>query len=125
MHGTTKTSPLAARASTTRRTPGRGSLYLASLAGFFKKKYGDLDPTTRGQRIYDDLVKETIKGIGIHEIGHSLGLRHNFASSWDAPNYNPQYWQLRTNEGQGEPADARRRAPATPTRAWVRATSTR
>jgi hypothetical protein len=79
---------------------GTGSLYLTSLAGFFKKKYGDLDPTTRGQKIYDDLVKETIKGIGIHELGHSLGLRHNFASSWDAPNYNPQYWQLRTAEGK-------------------------
>ena len=79
---------------------GTGSLYLASLAGFFKKKYGDLDPTTRGQKIYDDLVKETIKGIGIHELGHSLGLRHNFASSWDAPNYDPQYWQLRTAEGK-------------------------
>jgi hypothetical protein len=79
---------------------GSGSLYLASLAGYFKKKYGDLDPTTRGQKIYDDLVKETIKGIGIHEMGHSLGLRHNFASSWDAPNYNPQYWQLRTAEGK-------------------------
>ncbi len=79
---------------------GSGSLYLASLAGFFKNKYGALSPKERGDRIYDDLVKETIKGIGIHELGHSLGLRHNFASSWDAPNYNPQYWQLRTNEGK-------------------------
>ncbi|MBS2014513.1 MAG: zinc-dependent metalloprotease [Deltaproteobacteria bacterium] len=79
---------------------GTGSLYLASLAGYFRAKYGSLSPQERGQRIYDDLVKETIKGIGIHEMGHSLGLRHNFASSWDAPNYNPQYWQLRTNEGK-------------------------
>lgn len=83
---------------------GTGSLYLASLAGHFRAKYGDLDPKTRGERIYDDLVKETIKGIGLHEIGHSLGLRHNFASSWDAPNYNPQYWQLRTNEGKSKEA---------------------
>lgn len=79
---------------------GTGSLYLTSLAGYFRAKYGSLSPTERGQKIYDDLVKETIKGIGIHEMGHSLGLRHNFASSWDAPNYNPQYWQLRTNEGK-------------------------
>ena len=79
---------------------GSGSLYLASLASFFKNKYGALTPIERGQKIYDDLVKETIKGIGIHELGHSLGLRHNFASSWDAPNFNPQYWQLRTNEGK-------------------------
>lgn len=79
---------------------GTGSLYLTPLAGFFKAKYGSLDPKERGERIYDDLVKETIKGIGIHELGHSLGLRHNFASSWDAPNFNPQYWQLRTAEGK-------------------------
>jgi len=79
---------------------GSGSLYLTSLAGWFRTKYGTLDPKTRGERIYDDLVKEAIKGIGLHEIGHSIGLRHNFASSWDAPNYNPQYWQLRTAEGK-------------------------
>ncbi len=90
---------------------GTGSLYLTSLAGFFKKKYGDLDPTTRGQRIYDDLVKETIKGIGIHELGHSLGLRHNFASSWDAPNYDPQYWQLRTAEGKATAECTKSRDP--------------
>ncbi|MBX3187949.1 MAG: zinc-dependent metalloprotease [Labilithrix sp.] len=79
---------------------GTGSLYLTSLAGFFRNKYGSLSPQERGEKIYEDLVRETIKGIGLHEIGHSIGLRHNFASSWDAPNYNPQYWQLRTNEGK-------------------------
>ncbi len=83
---------------------GTGSLYLTSLAGYFKNKYGTLSVKERGDRIYEDLVKETIKGIGLHEIGHSLGLRHNFASSWDAPNYNPQYWQLRTNEGKASVA---------------------
>jgi hypothetical protein len=80
--------------------PAAGSVYLSSLAGWFKQKYGNLDPTQRGQKIYDDLWKEAVKGIALHEIGHSLGLLHQFASSWDAPNYNPQYWQLRTNEGQ-------------------------
>jgi hypothetical protein len=78
---------------------GPGSVYLASLAGYFKAKYGSLDKIERGKRIYDDLWKESVKGIGLHELGHSLGLRHNFASSWDSPNYNPQYWQLRTAEG--------------------------
>ena len=34
----------------------------------------------------------------VHEMGHSIGERHNFVSSSDAYNYRPQYWQLRTNE---------------------------
>jgi hypothetical protein len=31
-----------------------------------------------------------------HEMGHSMGLRHNFAGSTDSLNYHKQYWQLRT-----------------------------
>lgn len=34
-----------------------------------------------------------------HEMGHSMGLRHNFVSSSDAFSYRPQYWQLRTRNG--------------------------
>jgi hypothetical protein len=83
---------------------GAGSVYQPTLAGFFRAKYGSLDPKTRGERIYEDLWKEAVKGVGLHELGHSLGLRHNFASSWDAPNYNPQYWQLRTAEGRAKQA---------------------
>ncbi len=37
-----------------------------------------------------------------HEIGHTLGLRHNFAASYDSLNYNPRYWQLR-NDGNMRP----------------------
>lgn len=80
--------------------PAVGSIFMGSLAGYFKQKYGDLNPTERGKRIYEDLWKDAVKGIALHEIGHSLGMLHQFASSWDSPNYNPQYWQLRTNEGQ-------------------------
>jgi hypothetical protein len=36
----------------------------------------------------------------LHEMGHSMGLRHNFTGSWDAMNYHPEYWQLRTRNGQ-------------------------
>lgn len=80
--------------------PAVGSVDMQGLAGWYKKKYADLDVQTRGQKIYDELVAEAFKGIAIHEMGHSLGMLHQFASSWDAPNYNPQYWQLRTNEGK-------------------------
>jgi len=31
-----------------------------------------------------------------HEVGHTVGLRHNFAASTDALNFFPQYWSLRS-----------------------------
>ncbi len=36
----------------------------------------------------------------VHEMGHSVGMRHNFVSSSDAFSYRPQYWQLRTGNGK-------------------------
>lgn len=82
-----------------------GSIYLASLAPYFKKVFaGVSDPVERGTKIYNALLRESTKGIAFHEIGHSIGLRHNFASSWDSQNYAPQYWQLRTNDGKSTEA---------------------
>jgi hypothetical protein len=34
-----------------------------------------------------------------HEMGHSVGLRHNFVSNTGALHFRPQYWQLRTKNG--------------------------
>lgn len=34
-----------------------------------------------------------------HEFGHSMGLRHNFAGTFDALNYDDGYWRLRTKDG--------------------------
>ncbi len=36
----------------------------------------------------------------LHEMGHSMGLRHNFTGNFDALNFHTQYWQLRTRNGQ-------------------------
>ena len=54
----------------------------------------------RADLVYNHLIAESYKGIALHEVGHALGMLHNFASSYDATNFNPQYWQLRTNEGK-------------------------
>ncbi|MCB9590284.1 MAG: hypothetical protein H6718_33035 [Polyangiaceae bacterium] len=95
---------------------GVGNLDTQGVARYFKQKYSDealmngfedLGPNAspealskrRGELIYNDLWVDTYKGIALHEIGHSLGMLHQFASSYDSVNYNPQYWQLRTQEG--------------------------
>jgi hypothetical protein len=38
-------------------------------------------------------------GVQSHEFGHSVGLRHNFAGTFDALNFGEEYWQLRTSKG--------------------------
>ncbi|MFO0759120.1 MAG: hypothetical protein U0359_21690 [Byssovorax sp.] len=35
-----------------------------------------------------------------HEMGHSIGLRHNFVSTYASLFFRPQYWQLRTKNGK-------------------------
>ncbi|MEZ4444619.1 MAG: zinc-dependent metalloprotease [Polyangiaceae bacterium] len=51
------------------------------------------------QAVYDWARKAFNRGVMAHELGHSMGLRHNFAASWDALNYADEYWQLRTGDG--------------------------
>lgn len=95
--------------------PRIGSINWAGISRWYLDKFEDLgmagdmvpgaarDPAmvkARAEYIYEDLFKAMARGIAIHEMGHTLGMRHNFASSYDATNYMPQYWQLRTNEGQ-------------------------
>ncbi len=53
----------------------------------------------RQQRMYDYLRSRLHYGLILHEMGHTYGLRHNFAGSADKFNYRPQYWQLRTEGG--------------------------
>ena len=43
-----------------------------------------------------DMVRQPIfHGVTAHEIGHTVGLRHNFSGSHDALNYRADYWALR------------------------------
>jgi hypothetical protein len=47
------------------------------------------------EAIRHKLRKDIFLGVTLHEVGHNMGLRHNFRASFDAMNYFPQYWQLR------------------------------
>ncbi len=53
-------------------------------------KYRDLNPRERFEQIREDLYVST----QLHEVGHSLGLRHNFEASTDALNYHDEFWAI-------------------------------
>ncbi|HWZ90263.1 MAG TPA: hypothetical protein VNW92_15475, partial [Polyangiaceae bacterium] len=55
--------------------------------------------SARNAQWHDYIRRRLNFGVLIHELGHSMGLRHQFTSSFDAINYHPQYWQLRTQNG--------------------------
>lgn len=45
--------------------------------------------------VYNHLRNALTRHIGEHEVGHTLGLTHNFIGSFDALNYKDGYWDLR------------------------------
>lgn len=81
-------------------------LAMADLAKLLQKKFGDFDPSQdkatqqeRAEKMRRYIALRAHLGVLVHEMGHSIGMRHNFVSSADAWGYRPQYWQLRTKNG--------------------------
>ncbi|HET6282288.1 MAG TPA: zinc-dependent metalloprotease, partial [Polyangia bacterium] len=79
---------------------------LTGLASILAKKFPrDAKETTVAQKTrYDRMFRYVQQryhyAVLAHEMGHSIGLRHNFVSSSAALFYRPQYWQLRTKNGK-------------------------
>jgi hypothetical protein len=48
-----------------------------------------------GAEIYKDLRDRIFIAVTLHEVGHNMGLRHNFRATFDAMNYFPGYWKAR------------------------------
>ncbi|MFH1529974.1 MAG: hypothetical protein ABIK09_04460 [Pseudomonadota bacterium] len=67
--------------------------------GKFNPKDSTEDQWVRAERMRRYLAARAHQSVIVHEMGHSIGMRHNFVSSSDAWNYRPQYWQLRTKNG--------------------------
>ena len=44
--------------------------------------------------VYRIIREETYRAVMLHEIGHTLGLTHNFSSSFDALNYPERFWEI-------------------------------
>jgi hypothetical protein len=65
------------------------------------REYADSNMSTYD--IYDAVRTRIYTAVLAHEVGHSIGLMHNFGASDDALNYFPEYWQIRSNDGTVEP----------------------
>lgn len=51
--------------------------------------------TIARDEVYNSLRREAYRSVAEHEIGHTLGMMHNFIGSADALNYKDGYWDLR------------------------------
>lgn len=73
----------------------------------------DEDPET----LYRKLRREIFRGVTLHEIGHTMGLTHNFEGSIDSLNYQDAYWAEREatapgdNDGDGIDDRAAKKVP--------------
>ncbi len=81
-------------------------LGMVDLANVMEAKFGPFDPgASKGEqaahadRAHKWIAQRAHYAVVTHEMGHSIALRHNFVSSSDAWNFRPQYWQLRTENG--------------------------
>ncbi len=79
---------------------------MADLSDLLEAKFGAFNgqeskgrQLERAEKMRRYLAHKAHFAVMTHELGHSIGLRHNFVSSSDAWNYRPQYWQLRTDNG--------------------------
>ncbi|HSQ66449.1 MAG TPA: hypothetical protein VLM85_24670 [Polyangiaceae bacterium] len=78
---------------------------LLGLARYAATLFPAVDPKdkaavqSRRDQIYLWARQQYSQGVYAHEMGHSMGLRHNFAATFDSLNYRNEYWQLRTKNG--------------------------
>lgn len=111
-----RTSPLMRRALDRRAALGHASRHacrraapesdhLLGLARRAQKLFGKVDPRDAAAvrehraKIQQWAREQYSASVFSHEFGHSVGLRHNFAGTFDALNYDDRYWQLRTRDG--------------------------
>ncbi|MBT9557511.1 MAG: hypothetical protein IV100_15830 [Myxococcales bacterium] len=111
-------SPVAWLSKSSREREKRRELKMAQRA-MDKATFSDdaifglaLDLQKRGlgpEEVLREIQIVVAKSTAEHELGHSLGLRHNFAGSYDALNFPKTYWDLHGGEA-GFPAPPRTQA---------------
>ena len=74
------------------------------VADYFKRKDGESLDEVRA-RIEDYFRDKLFIGTQLHEVGHTVGLRHNFIASTDAINYHDEFWKVREAIAKGQLAE--------------------
>ena len=57
--------------------------------------------------VYKQLREEIFRSVALHEIGHTVGMSHNFEGSQDALNYQDDFWEIRAERDQADWNEAR------------------
>ena len=70
---------------------------MADDADGLAREYADANMTI--YEIYGAVRTRIYTAVLAHEVGHSIGLMHNFGASDDALNYFPEYWEIRSQDG--------------------------
>ncbi|MFT3709885.1 MAG: zinc-dependent metalloprotease [Archangium sp.] len=92
----------------------KGALQRQLVTKFKAEGKSDADALVAAKaEIYNTLRREAYRSVTEHEIGHTLGLMHNFIASADPLNYQDGYWELR-KETIGVDVGGRRVLPVTP-----------
>lgn len=68
---------------------------VAGLALSLAREAQSIPEEQRDDYMYKKIRGLIYRGVMAHEIGHTIGLRHNFQGSYDSLNYFDDYWKLR------------------------------
>ena len=69
---------------------------------YLEENYPELSAAQIEYELWLDIRGRIYTGIQSHEIGHTVGLRHNFIGTADSMNYFPQYWAHRERTFDGD-----------------------
>jgi hypothetical protein len=75
------------------------------IVSWYGHDYSVIDATGAiDQQAVRSMIRHPVfDAVTAHEVGHTLGLRHNFSGSFDSLNYNRKYWELRNADGTMRP----------------------